>query len=67
MYNREVKMKAYLFINYVNYKGGVNNLQVAKIVLSGERGSYLKCFTSKVDKAEKRAVAWVKKNKINLV
>lgn len=53
--------KYFYFVDYVNYKGGVNNLQVAKIYREGMRGGYVKCFTSQKDKAESRAQSWIRK------
>ena len=46
-------------ISYENYKGGVNNLQVVRIV----KGiSTIKTFTSQKHLAEKRADRYIKKN-----
>jgi len=60
-------MEAYLYIYYISYKQGVNNLQIAKIVPLGQAGGYLKCFTSLVHNAESRAKNWAKKNNITLI
>jgi phosphatidylserine decarboxylase len=59
-------MDAYLFVYYENYKGGINNLQIAKIVTHEQYGNYIKVFSSTVDKAEKYAKSWAKKNNIFL-
>lgn len=60
-------MDAYLFVYYSNYKGGVNNLQVARIVsCKNGRGSYIKVFTSTINKAEQYAKSWAKKNDVFL-
>jgi hypothetical protein len=60
-------MDAYLFLYYENYKGGINNLQVAKIVdYKYDKHFYLKSFTSTVGKAEQYARSWAKKNNIFL-
>ncbi len=47
------------YIDYKSYKGGVNNLQVVKVVLDDGRE---KTFTSLHKHAEKYAKAWIKKN-----
>lgn len=57
-----MKTKAMILIDYRNYKGGVNNLQVAKVVveISG-RWSPVKHFTSTCERAEAYAKRWAKK------
>jgi hypothetical protein len=57
--------KYWLAVDYISYGGGTNNLQRARIMVSG-MGGYIKLFTSGNDKAEERAKRWAKKNNINL-
>ena len=50
-------------IYYVNYKGGINNLQVVRVVRNtGMKGlrEVLKIFTSQKHLAEKRADRFIK-------
>lgn len=61
-------MNAIILISYENYRGGVNNLQVAKVLVSYKRILSDECryepvmtFTSVVDKAESYARRWCKK------
>ena len=54
-----------ILTEYVNYKGGVNNLQVSRIVsASPYKGlvNIIKTFSSKVNKAKERAEKWVANN-----
>jgi len=46
------------YVDYKSHKGGVNNLQVVKVVLDN---GCVKYFTSLVGKAETYAKAWIKK------
>lgn len=55
----------FMFKSYASYKQGVNNLEVVKLVASGD-GHPFKVFTSLIDKAETYARRWAKKNNINL-
>lgn len=57
--------KHYLWIDYHSVDGGVNNLQSVKICTYGVPG-YLKCFTSKQDKAILYAKSWAKKNNLSI-
>jgi hypothetical protein len=52
-------MNVLILIDYVNYRGGVNNLQVVKVV---HGWNCLRVFTSTVNKAERYAKSWCKKN-----
>lgn len=56
--------KYYLVIDYMNYLGGVNNLQIAKVFKSGL--GCLISFTSQNNQAEKYAKQWCIKNNIEL-
>lgn len=47
------------YIDYQNYKGGVNNLQVVNVTLDNGKS---KTFTSTVKMAEKYAKSWIKNN-----
>lgn len=54
-------MKVLILVDYKSHKGGVNNLQVVKVLpLMGGYHS-LKVFTSTVNKAESYAKTWCKK------
>lgn len=64
---RNTAPQFYLFVDYTHYKGGMWNLQRARIVPVGNAWGHLKMFTSENDKAESRARAWAKKNNINLI
>ncbi len=52
-------------ITYHNYKGGINNLQVVKVITKSKwKGinNMLKTFTSQKHLAEKRADRFIRKN-----
>lgn len=55
-------MNKEIWVNYENYKGGINNLQIARIFYGY---SLEKVFTSKIGKARKYAEKYIKllKNK----
>ena len=57
----------YLLVDHVHYKGGMWNLQRARIVPVGNAWAYLKMFTSQVDKAGERAKRWAKKHGLKIV
>lgn len=46
------------YVDYISYKGGVNNLQVVRVELDNGKK---KTFTSLHKTAEKRARTWIKK------
>jgi len=50
------------YVDYVSYKGGVNNLQVVRVELDNGKK---KTFTSLHKMAEKRARTWIKKQEQN--
>jgi hypothetical protein len=60
-----MKNKYWLATDYISWKGGTNNIQRSRIMVCGRNG-HIKCFTSEIDKAEKRAKSWARKNNINL-
>jgi len=57
-------MKCYLIVDYIHWRGGLWNVQRARIMPVGQVPMSVKIFTSQVDKAEKRARLWGKKNGI---
>ena len=59
--------KCYLLIDWVSWRGGVNNVQRACIVPVKMPWGYIKMFTSRRDLAEQRARRWARKNGIILV
>ena len=61
------KQEYYLLVDYISYGGGVNNYQRAKLVPVGMAWGFLKCFTSRIDKAESYAKSYAKSNNLLLV
>lgn len=57
------KLKYFKYVNYENYRGGVNNLQVVEIYTINAFGieTIVKMFTSLKNKAIDRADAWIAK------
>ena len=51
-----------VYVDYVSTKGGVNNLQIAKVVCSNDKGSEtIKTFRSYKDLAQSKAEAYARK------
>lgn len=68
-----MKTRCRLHTSYVNYKGGVNNLQVValyKTLPMGVQSGFcptIKVFTSTKMKAEKYAQSYAKKNNYEII
>jgi len=59
--------RCYLLVDYIGWRGGVNNVQVARLCPLGARGMFLKRFTSTVDRAGEYARRWAKENNISII
>lgn len=62
----QTKATHYLLVHDKNYRGGVNNLQVARIAPIGDIRASVKTFTSLHNRAEQYARRWARKQGIVL-